>query len=47
MKKTSPFEWIGKADEAFQDLKHMLSFLPILVALTAKESMLMYITATN
>ncbi len=21
MKKTSPFEWNGKADEAFQDLK--------------------------
>ena len=46
MKKTSPFEWNGKADEAFQDLKHMLSTAPVLAAPTDKEPMLLYIVAT-
>ena len=33
MKKMSPFEWNDKADEAFQDLKRMLSTSPVLDAL--------------
>ena len=37
MKKTSPFEWNKKADEAFQDLKRMLSTAPVLAAPTDKE----------
>ena len=47
MKKTSPFEWNGKADEAFQDLKRMLSTAPVLVAPTNKEPLLLYIAATS
>ena len=41
MKKTSPFEWNGKADEAFQDLKRMLSTAPVLAAPTDKEPLLL------
>ena len=47
MKKTSPFEWNGKADEAFQDLKRMLSTAPVLAAPTDKEPLLLYIAATS
>ena len=47
MKKTSPFEWNGKADEAFQDLKRMLSTTPVLAAPTDKEPLLLYIAATS
>ena len=47
MKKTSPFEWNGKADEAFQDLKRMLSTTPVLAARAEKEPLLLYIAATS
>ena len=47
MKNTSPFEWNGKADEAFQDLKRMLSTAPVLAAPTGKEPLLLYIAATS
>ena len=47
MKKTSPFEWNDKADEAFQDLKRMLSTAPVLAAPTDKEPLLLYIAATS
>ena len=47
MKKTSPFEWNGKADEAFQDLKRMLSTAPVLAVPTDKEPLLLYIAATS
>ena len=47
MKKTSPFEWNGKADEAFQDLKRMPSIAPVLAAPTDKEPLLLYIAATS
>ena len=47
MKKTKCFEWTNQADEAFLQLKQMLSTLPILAAPTAKEPMLLYIAATN
>ncbi len=47
MKKTSPFEWNDKADEAFQDLKRMLSTASILAALTDMEPLLLYIAATS
>ena len=47
MKKTSPFEWNVKADEAFQDLKRMLSTAPVLAAPTDKELLLLYIAATS
>ena len=47
MKKTSPFEWNDKVDEAFQDLKRMLSTAPVLAAPTDKEPLLLYIAATS
>nr|XP_040243744.1 uncharacterized protein LOC120963224 [Aegilops tauschii subsp. strangulata] len=47
MKKTSSFEWNNQADEAFWDLKRMLSTAPILVVPANKEPQLLYITATS
>ena len=32
MKKTTPFEWNDQADEAFRNLKRMLSTAPVLAA---------------
>src|SRR5215216_6083059 len=40
MKKTPCFEWNDKADEAFLQLKKMLTTPPVLAALAAKEPML-------
>ena len=47
MKKTTFFEWTPKADEAFLQLKKMLTTPPVLVAPTPKEPMLLYIPATS
>ncbi|XP_073360291.1 uncharacterized protein [Aegilops tauschii subsp. strangulata] len=47
MKKTTPFEWNDQEDEAFWDLKRMLSTAPVLAAPTEKEPLLLYITATS
>ncbi|SPT20119.1 unnamed protein product [Triticum aestivum] len=47
MKKTTFFEWNHKADEAFFQLKKMLTTLPVLAAPTPKEPMLLYIAATS
>src|SRR5215216_5024933 len=47
MKKITHFEWNDKADEAFLQLKKMLTTLPVLAALTAMEPMLLYIAATS
>ena len=47
MKKTSPFVWNSKADEAFQDLKRMLSTAPVLAASAEKEPLLLYVVATS
>ena len=47
MKKTTFFKWNDKADEAFLQLKKMLTTPPILAAPTDKEPMLLYITATS
>ncbi|XP_073353775.1 uncharacterized protein [Aegilops tauschii subsp. strangulata] len=47
MKKTPSFEWTDQADEAFLQLKRMLSTLPVLAAPTAKEPMFLYIAATS
>ena len=41
------FEWNDKADEAFLQLKKMLTTPPVLAAPTAEEPMLLYITATS
>src|SRR3954469_21860329 len=47
MKKTEKFTWTPQADEAFKELKRMLSTAPILAAPIEKEPMMLYITATN
>ena len=46
-KKMTPFEWNDQADEAFRDLKHMLSTAPVLVMQSEKEPLLLYIAATS
>src|SRR3954465_15671547 len=47
MKKTEKFTWTPQANEAFRELKRMLSTVPILVAPIEKEPMMLYIAATN
>src|SRR3954468_6638726 len=47
MKKTKKFTWTPQANEAFKELKHMLCTVSILAAPIEKESMLLYIAATN
>ncbi|XP_073363010.1 uncharacterized protein [Aegilops tauschii subsp. strangulata] len=47
MKKTTPFEWNDQVDEAFRDLKCMLSTAPVLAAPAEKEPLLLYIAATS
>ena len=47
MKNTTFFEWNDKADEAFLQLKKMLTTPPVLAAPAAKEPMLLYIAATS
>ena len=47
MNKTCPFDWNNKADEAFQDLKRMLSTAPVLAAPLDKEPLFLYIVATS
>ena len=47
MKKTTFFEWNDKVDEAFLQLKKMLTTLPVLAAPTTKEPMLLYIAANS
>src|SRR3990170_8093238 len=43
MKKTTCFEWTDQADEAFLQLKRMLSTPPVLAAPAGKEPMFLYI----
>src|SRR3954471_15354997 len=47
LKKTDKFAWTPKADEAFKELKRMLSTAPVLAALIEKEPMMLYIAATT
>src|SRR3989337_3541090 len=47
MKKTTHFEWNDKEDEAFLQLKKMLTTPPVLAAPAAKEPMYIYIAATS
>lgn len=47
LKKTDNFVWNEAADEAFETLKKMLSTTHILAAPLPRESMLLYIAATN
>ena len=47
MKKTEKFTWTPQANEAFQELKRMLSTASILAAPIEKEPMMLYIAATD
>jgi hypothetical protein len=46
MKRTDTFEWTPEADKAFVELKRYLTSPPIMVALRAREPLLLYIAAT-
>jgi ribonuclease HI len=46
MKRTGKFEWTPEADKAFAELKRYLTSPPIMVALTFREPLLLYIAAT-
>nr|GEV03785.1 hypothetical protein [Tanacetum cinerariifolium] len=45
--KKSDFHWTAEAEQAFQQLKHHLSELPLLVAPRPQEELIMYLPATN
>ena len=45
--KTDKFEWTNEAQEAFEDLKRLLSTSLILVTPREREPLLLYIFATN
>ena len=47
MKKAEKFEWTQEAEEAFKDLKRVLSSPPILIASREKEPLYLYVSATN
>lgn len=47
MKKSEKFEWTSEAQEAFDNLKKVLSTSPVLVTPHDREPMLLYIAATN
>jgi hypothetical protein len=47
MKKSDHFTWTSEAQEALDSLKSLLKSPPILTALTTKEPMLLYISATT
>jgi hypothetical protein len=46
IKRTGKFEWTPEADKAFAELKGYLTSLPIMVAPTFRELLLLYIMAT-
>lgn len=46
MKRTGPFEWTPKVDQAFQDLKAYLATPPTMVAPRPNEPLLLYLVAT-
>jgi hypothetical protein len=46
MKRTGRFEWTPEADKAFAEMKRYLTSPPIMVALTFREPLLLYIAAT-
>jgi ribonuclease HI len=47
MKKSDTFVWTTQADAAFNELKQMLSTVPVLASPMPKEPRLLYIAATN
>lgn len=47
LRKAEKFEWTANADEAFEDLKRLLSTYLVLVMPKEREPMLLYIVATH
>nr|GEU30922.1 reverse transcriptase domain-containing protein [Tanacetum cinerariifolium] len=45
--KKSDFRWTAEAEQAFQQLKHHLSDLPLLAAPNPQEELIMYLSATH
>src|SRR3954464_11110129 len=47
MKKTDKFSWTPQADDAFKQIKRMMSTAPVMAAPKEKEPMMLYIAATT
>ena len=47
LRKADKFEWTDEAQEAFEDLKRLLSTSLVLVTPREKDPLLLYISATN
>ena len=47
LKRAGPMKWTPEADTALQELKAYLSSVPTLVAPKPRESLLLYLAATN
>jgi dsDNA-binding SOS-regulon protein len=47
MKKSEKFEWTAEAQDAFDNLKKVLTTSPVLVTPRDREPMLLYIAATS
>jgi dsDNA-binding SOS-regulon protein len=47
MKKSVKFEWTAEAQDAFDNMKKVLSTSPVLVTTHNREPMLLYIAATS
>jgi hypothetical protein len=47
LRKTECFTWTSEAEEALGNLKALLTNAPILVPLTAREALLIYVAATT
>jgi hypothetical protein len=47
LRKADKFEWTPEANDAFEDLKQLLSTSPVLVTPKEREHLLLYIAATH
>jgi hypothetical protein len=47
MRGSSPFTWTEEAEQAFQEMKQYLTFLPVLVAPERGEALFLYLAATT
>src|SRR4051812_8986276 len=47
LRKADKFEWTPEANDAFEDLKRLLSTSPVLVTPREREPLLLYIAATH
>jgi hypothetical protein len=47
MRGSGPFTWTGEAEQAFQEMKQLLTSLPVLVASKSGETLFLYLVATT